>query len=278
MKENNYRSFILQIIAIILIFCNLIAYAVYWYTPTFEEGLIDFLLQFLVLYLNLFLCIIPTFLLGFLLSRFKLKHKYGIGLKKGVVISSILIYSLTIIYPLRFIISNRKIKIVPNNIETYNSKTNNLIIYEFDNIELLFNKSDIISFCNNKFNENPNFEYLKTFKVYIDSSDSNLTIKREYVFLPDTFELVKNYESKCQFDTVFILDKSAKMNSYIDAIDYASIELLRNGKFKIYDMKEKVFIDYIYYQQVSDPLGNLDLYCYLPNGRKFFDRRLLWGL
>ena len=40
----------------------------------------------------------------------------------------------------------------------------------------------------------------------------------------------------------------------------------------------KLYDDYIYYQSVSDPFGNLDLHCYLPDGRKFIDRRLSWGL
>ena len=263
----------LSIIAIGLIIGNLIAYGTYLYLPTLEYGLYDFLSQLLDKYLIIILYLIPILILGLILSKIKNLKDKGINLRRGLVISTILVYSLTLISPIGFLISNRKIKI-----ETDNSIVNDLVVYDTKSIDFHFSKSDIKEFCQKKLEEYPHLEYIKSFKAFVDSSDSSIVIKQDYVFLPDTFNLIESYEEPGIFDTIPILDRSAEVNAFIDATDYAMTELLRNKKFRIFDKEKEIFVDYIYYQSVSDPLGNLDLYCYLPDGRKFIDRRLLWGL
>ena len=263
----------LSIIAIVLIVGNLIAYGTYWYLPTFENGLYDFLLQLLDKYIIIILCLMPILILGLILSKIKNFNDKGVNLRNGIVISTILIYSLTLINPIGFLVSNRKIKI-----ETDNSIVNDVVVYDTKSIEFHFNKSDIKEFCQKKLKLYPHLEYIKSFKDFVDSSDSKIIIKQDYIFLPDTFNLFESYEEPGKFDTIPILDHSANINAYIEAIDYAMTELIRHEKFRIFDKEKEVFVDYIYYQSVSDPLGNLDLYCYLPDGRKFIDRRLLWGL
>jgi len=269
---NNIWKYLL-IIAVCLLLGNLITYGVYWYLPTLKYGFIDFLIQLFERYLIIILCVIPTFILGFVLSKINYMKRHKVNFKKGLIISTIFIYSLTIITPIGFLISNRKIKI-----ETDNTIINDLVLYDTESVVFYFNKSDINEFCEKKLKEYPHLEYIKSFKDFVDSSDSDIIIKQDYVLLPDTFNLVENFEKPGQFDTILILDSSAKINSYIDATDYAMTELLRNKRFRVFDKEKKVFVDYIYYQSVSDPFGNLDLHCYLPDGRKFIDRRLSWGL
>lgn len=273
MKEGKSIWKYLLIIAIGLIIVNLIAYGTYWYLPTFEYGFFDFLSELFNRCFILFVRLIPTLILGFVLSKIKYLKNKGVTFKNGLIISAIFIYSLTLISPLGYLISNPKIKV-----ETDNSIVNDVVIYDTKDVKFYFTKSDIDQFCKKKLRTYPDLEFIRSFKAFVDSSESDLIIKKEYTFLPDTFNLIERFGERGKFDTLRVLDRSAKIDSYIEAIDYAMTELIQKHNFRIYDNDKEIFVDYIYVQSVSDKYGNLDLYCYLPDGRRFVDRRLLWGL
>lgn len=257
---------------IVLIVINLLVHTFKWYTPSLKYGLIDFIQQLydkndIVLIL---LVIIPIISLAVKKIAFK---NSKLEFTKIFVLISIPLFLITLISPVYYSIRNKKKKI-------YSAERfiNNTITYATNSVEIYLESQAVIEFCNKKATEHPHLNTVKILKDYIESSDSSLHIKNQVVFRTDSFVIYENYENVNQIDTIRLIDKTNVNNTYIEVIDWAVTELIESGQFNIYDLEEKKFVEYIYYRTVSDPLGNLDLICSLPNGRKFIDKRLLWGL
>jgi hypothetical protein len=272
MKKTISIWLILKILAIILLATNLLIYTFYWYVPSINHGLNEFLRELFSKNILLIICVLPVIVFGIILSQIPLLKRHHFNLKKGFIISILLIYSYTLISPLGYIIDNRKIKVL-----TDNHLVKDYVLFEKKTVRMYFKKSEVLRLCHEELNEYPgSFADLDSFRLFVEKSDSNLKIKDEYVHLPDTFLLIKNYEN--QIDTILITDKTNQMNWYIEAIDYLSTQLIKKTGCRIFDKEKNEFVEYIFYRSVHDPLGNKDFYCYFPDGRAFIDKRLLYGL
>jgi hypothetical protein len=266
----------ISIISILLILLNIGAHSLLWDVPYIVYSDIDFDLTSKLVdkYLIISLCLIPALILGFILSKIQLLSKYEINFKRGLSFSILIIYSLTLIHITGYNIKNRRIKVKADN-----SLVSDFLVYDTENIKLYYAKSEVIDYCDDMLEENPHMKNHNLLKNFILAVDSNIIIKREYVFIPDTFRLQRIYDSPdILFDTTQVIDQAAEINSFIRILDYASEKLLREEKFRIYDKKREVFIDFIYYQKIHSGIGNIDLICYFPDGEIFINSRLRFGL
>lgn len=266
----------LSLAAIGLIIVNIVAYSLLWDVPyiVFEEFVDYVLLDKLIdKYYAIVLCFIPTLLGGIVLKRIKQLKKFNISFKRGLIISILIIYSLLLINRSGYLLRNRKIKI-----ETVDALMSDYVEYDTRKVKMYFSKSDVVEYCDNGMEETYGNEELESFKSFVLNSDSSISIKPEYVYLPDTFRLREDYENPGLFDTIQVIDQYSLVNSNIRALHYASTELLKSSKYLIFDKEKGVFVDYIYYQTIYSGIGNLDLLCYFPDGRIFVNTRLMWGL
>jgi hypothetical protein len=260
-------------VSILVIILNIVLYTFYWYVPTLKNGFGGFLLQLLDKNFFILLCIFPALLVGFIINIISKFFAKKLSFKQGLIISVLVIYSITLFSPLEYVISSRKRKI-----NTNNTIAENYIEYQTDKSIIYFRQSDVIKFCQEKLIKNPDLDYIDSFKLYVERSDSNLRIKQEHFFLQDTFLLSKDNTNNNRFDTISLLDQSNQMNNYIVAMNRLIHELIINTDSRIYDKQQNKYVDFFHYRLVNDPIGNLDFYCYFPDGRTFIDQRLVFGL
>lgn len=275
MNEQNKIWRILSIIAIGLIIVNIIAYSLLWNIPYIVYGDFDFDLGSKIMskYLIITLCLILALIFGFVFHKIKYLRKYEISFKRGFIISILIFYSITLVSRVDYLIKNRKVKK-----QADNTLIADFVEYDTQDFIVYFDKSEIIDFCDDKLKEYPDLGHLNLFKDIVSSSDSCLRIKLDYVYLPDTFDLIQNFETPDKFDTIQIYDFSAKVNSYRESLDFALVELLKKGRFRVYEKEKREFVNFIYYQTIHSGFENVDFLCYYPDGRIFINNRLVWGL
>jgi hypothetical protein len=150
-----------------------------------------------------------------------------------------------------------------------------VVIYETKKVRIHFDKKDIIDYCKKMLLENEyivNIRDLKSFLV--NNVNTQIVLSDSIVTRIDTGRTIDRKNGGYK-DTIENIPDSRHLQTRLaDAMLYAAIDVLRDGRSKIFDKSNEIFVTYILYDNIESA-GHGEVKIYLPNDTLILSA-LLW--
>ena len=150
----------------------------------------------------------------------------------------------------------------------------NEVIYETEKVRFSFSHNDIVEYCNKQdSNEHNNFKY-KDLLNYLKNNQS------QFIVIPDTLGTILERDSSFYYkgkyiDTLLRVRNSKNEFAWVtDAIRWTLIDIIKNGRTKIFDKQSNKLVDYIFIDEIETK-SHGEVQILLPNKVKIF-QQLRW--
>jgi hypothetical protein len=149
----------------------------------------------------------------------------------------------------------------------------NEVVYETEVAKFIVSKSSLIDYCNKKdTSEHNNFIYRQVIE-YLKKHQGNQIIIQDTLgteLVPDSNV---NFGSK-DSALIRVRNQKSEYSDVTDALDWALLDLIRNGEMKIFDKKSNKFTEYVFLDEINTSIYGA-AHILLPNDSLIFSK-LRW--
>jgi len=148
---------------------------------------------------------------------------------------------------------------------------NQEVIFKTENATLYFSRRDVINQIKKTIKKYDHLSARKKLMNYIESKDDKKIIIVDSIVRK--LDTTMNFMGSTSDTLIVVADRNDIQTLFAEEMKWTSIELLEDGRAKVFDKINNDFVEYIYiHRQETKELGTITFS--LPNGTKFLDELL----